>query len=69
MIDAASPSFVFNYMHPGDYYLYGLYDSDGNGTFSAGDYIALNGANLNTAFSLANKEEKSINLNLNFSIP
>jgi len=69
IMDAASPSFVFNYMHPGSYFLYGLYDTDGNGTFSSGDYIALNGTNPNTAFSLAATEDKVVHLNLNFSIP
>jgi hypothetical protein len=69
IMDAASPSFVFNYMHPGSYYLYGLYDTDGNGTFSTGDYIALNGTNPNTTFTLGSQENKTVNLNLNFSIP
>lgn len=69
MMDAGSPSFTFNYMHPGSYYLYGLYDDDGNGIFSTGDYIALNGTSPNTTFTLGEIEEKTINLNLNFRVP
>ena len=69
IMDATAPNFVFNYMHPGSYYLYGLYDTDGNQTFSTGDYIALNGTNPNTAFTLSDLEQKTVSLNLNFQIP
>jgi hypothetical protein len=69
IMDAASPSFDFNYMHPGSYYVYGLYDADGNNTFSSGDYIALSGTSPNNAFTVAEREQKTMNLNLNFQIP
>lgn len=59
-------NFAFNYMHPGTYYLYGLYDADGNNTFSTGDYIS---SNTNYQFILANQEQKTLSLNLNFQIP
>jgi hypothetical protein len=32
-------SYAFNYMHPGSYYLYAAYDTDGNGTINSGDWI------------------------------
>lgn len=69
IMDASSPSFVFNYMHPGTYYIYGLYDADGNQTFNSGDYIPLNGSNLNSTFTLNEREQKTVNLNINFQIP
>lgn len=69
IMDASSPNFVFNYMHPGTYYLYGLYDADGNQTFSSGDYVALNNLDLNNTFTLGDKEQKTLNLNLNYQIP
>lgn len=65
-INASEPSFAFNYMHPGSYYVYGLYDKDNNGTFSTGDYIS---NNFNTTLTLGDKEEKALNLSLNFQIP
>lgn len=68
-VEAASPQFVFNYMHPGTYYIYALYDADGNGTFSTGDYTAVNGTDLNRSFTLSAKEEKTVTVNLNFMIP
>lgn len=65
-ISASEASFAFNYMHPGSYYVYGLYDKDNNGTFSTGDYIS---SNFNTTLTLGDKEEKALNLSLNFQIP
>lgn len=56
----------FNYMHPGAYYIYALYDSDGNNTFNSGDFIS---SNLNQSFSLAEKEQKTITVNIDFKIP
>lgn len=34
--------FTFNYMHPGTYYLYPLYDVDGSNSFSSGDMVSTN---------------------------
>ncbi len=56
----------FNYMHPGSYYIYALYDTDGNMTFNSGDYIS---SNLNQNFSVAEKEQKTISVNIDFKIP
>ncbi len=62
---ATKQNFVFNYMHPGTYYLYVLYDTDGNNTFSSGDWVSTT----NTTFSLANKGTTSSSTQINFTIP
>ncbi|MCS6818894.1 MAG: hypothetical protein RMJ53_01750 [Chitinophagales bacterium] len=56
----------FNYMHPGEYYIYALYDSDGNFTFNSGDYIS---SNLNQSFTLGEKEDKTVSVKIDFRIP
>ncbi len=67
ILSASDAQFVFNYMHPGSYYIYGLFDVDGNNTFSSGDYISSNFTS--PGFSLGDKEQKSINLGISFQIP
>ncbi|MCC6701492.1 MAG: hypothetical protein IT221_08210, partial [Fluviicola sp.] len=42
-------AFTFIYMHPGSYYLYSLYDANGDGTFSSGDWMS---SNLTNTFTL-----------------
>lgn len=66
ILNATDAQYTFNYMHPGSYYLYGLYDADGNNTFSSGDYMS---SNFNYSFALAEQEQKTLNLNLDFQIP
>ena len=66
IMNASDPSFTFNYMHPGTYYVYGLFDKDNNGTFSTGDYTVYP---LNTTLTLGDKGDQTVNLNLNFQIP
>jgi hypothetical protein len=58
-------SFVFNYMHPGSYYVYAMYDTDGNNTFSSGDWFSAT----NTAFSLSAVGTTTVNPQINFTIP
>jgi hypothetical protein len=58
-------SFLFNYMHPGSYYLYAFYDADGNGTLSPGDYVST----ANTAFTLAPLGTVSASTQINYVIP
>jgi hypothetical protein len=65
ILSSSTRSFNFNYMHPGAYYLYALYDADGNGTFNSGDYIST----ANTSFSLAAKGSTSASTQINFMIP
>ncbi len=65
ILSADDNSFVFNYMHPGSYYLYALYDTDGNMTFSSGDRVST----VNTAFSLSEEGTVSSSASINFVIP
>lgn len=58
-------SYTFNYMHPGDYYAYALYDEDGNGVYSSGDWMSTS----NTTFTLPALGNTSANVNINFNIP
>jgi hypothetical protein len=58
-------NYTFNYMHPGTYYLYALYDGDGNNLPSSGDWFSIS----NTSFivnSLATVTSATI---INFTIP
>jgi len=65
ILNADNNDFIFNYMHPGTYYLYALYDADGNKTFSSGDWVSTS----NTTFALGSKEEKSVSTAINFKVP
>ena len=58
-------SYTFNYMHPGTYYVYALYDNDGNNTFSSGDWIS----SANTTFSLQDKGVINATTQINFVMP
>lgn len=64
-VPVSDPNFVFNYMHPGTYYLYAICDNDGNLAASSGDYMSLG----NTTFTLNSKETISKNVLINFTIP
>lgn len=59
-------TFTFNYMHPGNYYLYTLYDSNGDGTFSSGDWMS---SNFSNTFSLAATGTVNVNTTIDFTIP
>jgi hypothetical protein len=58
-------NFTFNYMHPGTYYVYALYDNDNNKTFSSGDWVSAT----NTTFTLTDKGNVNTNVLINFTIP
>jgi hypothetical protein len=60
-------SYTFNYMHPGDYYLYALYDADGNGIFNSGDWM--NNPVTPTTFTLAPQGTTTVSTQINFTIP
>ncbi|MBI3519534.1 MAG: hypothetical protein HY062_09290 [Bacteroidetes bacterium] len=62
---ASDNSFVFNYMHPGSYYVYALYDNDGNNTASSGDWLST----ANTAFTLGALGTTTVSPQINFTIP
>ncbi|MES2567041.1 MAG: hypothetical protein V4565_09260 [Bacteroidota bacterium] len=58
-------SFTFNYMHPGSYYAYAMYDKDGNGVINSGDWISGAG----TMFNLGSEATTTINVPINLQIP
>lgn len=65
ILAASDTGFTFGSMHPGSYYVYALYDADGNGTFGSGDWVSAS----NTAFSLAPESQASVSVVLNFTMP
>ena len=58
-------NFTFNYMHPGTYYAYAMYDNDGNGTINTGDWFSA----ANTAFTLGALSTTTVNATINFQVP
>lgn len=64
-VGASAAQFVFNYMHPGSYYAYALYDADGNNALGSGDYVSTQ----NTSFTLTALGTASANVQMNFMIP
>ncbi len=65
ILSAANPGYTFNYMHPGTYYYYALYDNDGNKISSSGDWIST----ANTTFSLSAVGTATTTTQINFTIP
>ncbi|HTA84100.1 MAG TPA: hypothetical protein VK783_14245 [Bacteroidia bacterium] len=65
ILSASSKSYVFNYMHPGTYYLYAVYDANSDGTMDSGDYVSTT----NTTFTLSPKGTASATTQINFTIP
>lgn len=66
-VGASNPTgFNFNYMHPGDYYVNAIYDSNGDFNFSSGDYI---NSSFDIPFTLTNKGMTNVNVAINFQIP
>jgi len=65
ILNSADHNFTFNYMHPGVYYYYALYDNDGNNTFNSGDWISTS----NTTFTLGNQSIVNTATQINFTIP
>ena len=58
-------NFTFNYMHPGTYYAYAMYDNDGNGTINTGDWFSA----ANTPFTLGALSTTTVNATINFQVP
>ncbi len=66
-VGASDPTgYNFNYMHPGDYYVNAIYDSNGDFNFSSGDYI---NSNFDMPLTLGNKGNETVNIDINFQIP
>ncbi len=64
-LSAANPGYTFNYMHPGTYYYYALYDNDDNKSFGSGDWVSTN----NTTFTLSAVGTATTSTQINFTIP
>lgn len=65
VLSADDTNFSFNYMHPGNYYLYAIYDNDGNMASSSGDWFSA----FNTAFTLTALGTVAPTTQINFTIP
>jgi hypothetical protein len=65
ILAANDQSFVFNYMHPGTYYVYAVYDNDGNGTSNSGDWFSAT----NTPLVLPATGTATVSTQINFTIP
>jgi len=65
ILNADDYSYEFNYMHPGTYYVYALYDNDGNLNFNSGDRTST----ANTTFTLTDQGTVSASASINFTIP
>jgi len=61
-----STGYTFNYMHPGSYFVNAIYDVNGDGNFSSGDYI---NNNFDVPFSLLAEGNSNATVNINFLIP
>lgn len=57
--------FTFNYMHPGTYYAYAMYDNDGNGVINSGDWFSAT----STPFTLGALSTTTVNVAINFQVP
>ena len=64
----AKPStcYSFNYMHQGTYYVNAIYDVNGDGNFSSGDYI---NNNFDVPLTLSASGVANATVNVNFLIP
>lgn len=65
ILDADDLNYTFNYMHPGTYFLYAMYDNDGNGTINSGDWVST----ANTTFTLGSLSTITSSTQINFTIP
>lgn len=64
-LSSANTGYTFNYMHPGTYYYYVLYDNDGNKAPNSGDWIST----ANTTFILSAVGTATTTTQVNFTIP
>jgi hypothetical protein len=64
-LSASNPGYTFNYMHPGTYYYYALYDNDDNKNFNSGDWVSAT----NATFTLPAAGTATATTNINFTIP
>lgn len=62
----STTGFTFNNMHPGTYYVNAIYDINGDGNFSSGDYI---NNNFDVPLTLNASSIANATVNVNFLIP
>ena len=67
LLSATDSSYTFNYMHPGSYYIYAVYDNDGNNACNSGDWISI--ISNSNFYTLNPLEQKTSDLFINFVIP
>lgn len=65
-VQANNPTFSFNYMHPGKYYVNAIYDTNGDNNFSSGDFM---NSSFDMPFTLTEKGAKDVSVTINFEIP
>jgi hypothetical protein len=65
ILSTPDTNYTFNYMHPGTYYLYAMYDTDGNLSPNSGDWLST----ANTTFTLSAQGTTSASAQINFTIP
>ena len=58
--------YTFNYMHPGTYYVNTIYDSNGDGLFSSGDFM---NSTFDVPLTLTDSGTSSTNITIDFQIP
>lgn len=63
---SANSGFLFNYLHPGTYYVNAVYDSNGDLNFSSGDYM---NSNFDVPLVVNPESESAANVTINFEIP
>lgn len=63
---ANDTQFTFDYMHPGTYYIYSFYDTNGDMTFGSGDWTS---SNLTNTFTLTDHGTQTVNTVIDFTIP
>ena len=65
ILNSTNLNYTFKLMHPGTYYLYAMYDNDGNNMFSSGDWVSTT----NTSFTLLEKGVVAATTQINFTLP
>jgi len=67
LVGAESPTgYDFKYMHPGSYYVNAIYDSNGDQSFSSGDFM---NSNFDIPLTLSSEGTASATVDINFQIP
>lgn len=67
ILNSADRDYTFNYMHPGTYYLFAIYDTDANIYNYSGDWISF--TNPATSFTLAAQGNTTAQIQINLTAP